>query len=134
LIEGQGSDRLISLVLFRLPQSEMLAGLPEHASDSLLDEFVLVVHQGPGQPEGIVQVVSTDEVEHDEYRGAALPTVLRTGKIVKDLTRLVEHIPPHHIPRAEVNQVPVVDPVMPAQVELAELPAQIVGRLAPEAW
>ena len=74
-----------------------------------------------------------DEPEAGVEGGAALPHVLRFRELAEDRARLVGEVLADDGPGGEVDQVPVVDAVVAAEIEVEEFLAARLGRLL-SAW
>ena len=99
------------------PLGIVVAGVPERPADGLADELVLVVEQALRDPVGVVQLAAADEREGRGDRRAPAPRVVGSGELVEHVPGPVDERAPEHLPGAEVDEVPVVDPVVPAEVE-----------------
>jgi hypothetical protein len=95
-----------------------------------LDQGLAIVDQAAGDPERVVELTTPDEGIGCEHGGAPLPHVLRLREPVQDGARFVDEPGADDMIGREIDQIPIVDAVMAAKVELIELAApRLVGRL-----
>src|SRR5687768_10753621 len=85
------------------------------------------MQQHLGQQERIVQVALAQEVGGCGDGGAASPGVRRRGELAEDVTGFVCQVAADDIRRRQVDQVPVVDAIETANVEVEQV-------FAPRVW
>ena len=102
------------------PRPVVLAAFAQHTADRLVDEVFVVAEQPLGDRERIVEIIAADEEQRGEDRRASLPEVRRSGEVTEQIPRLVDQVATDDVPGTEVDQVPVVDPVDPAEVQVDE--------------
>ena len=106
-----------------------LAGLPEHPPHGLVDEILVVGDQALRDPERVVDLPPPDEGVRAQDRGAPFHRSIGRRELVEDVPRLVVEVLADHPDRRSVDEVPRVDQVVPAQVELEELASSILRGL-----
>ena len=104
-----------------------LAGLAQHPADCLVHQVLVVIDELLGNSICVVQLPAPDEGTRGKDRRPALHRPARPGQVVEDGTRLVDQVFANDVDHATVNQVPGIDQVMTAQVQLVEL-ATPLGR------
>jgi hypothetical protein len=97
------------------------SGLAQPPSCGLVDQVVLVLEQHLGDLERVGHVALPDEVGGADDSGAALPHVPGARQPVQEIARLVEQVASDDVGGAEVDQVPIVDPVRAPQIQIEQL-------------
>jgi hypothetical protein len=87
-----------------------------------------VVRQDLGEGERVVHLALPDEVPGRDDRRPTLPRARRAREPVERPPRLVREVPAHHPRRGAVDEVPVVDAVVPPQVQRVEFAPARLGR------
>ena len=62
-----------------------------------------------------------NEGQRAEDRGPALPGTFRAGEFIQHIARPIEQVIADDVGRTQVDQIPVVDPVVPAKIQLEQL-------------
>src|SRR5689334_8452477 len=98
------------------PRAIFVTRKAEHPTGSFVNEVFVVAEQQLGDLVSVVQLTSTNEISSADDRRAALPHVLRTRELVKNLAWLVEQVAADDMNRTDVNQIPVVNAVMSPEI------------------
>jgi hypothetical protein len=101
-----------------------VGGLPSHVTEGgphrLEDQRFRVGQQQPRDRQGVVDLVVADQEERRGDGGPAAPAVRGGGQFVQRVPWFVEQVPADDPRGGPVDQVPVVDPVVVAEVGVIE--------------
>ena len=107
-----------------------VAGRTQHPAQRLLHERLGIVGERLGEGVRIVELASLQEREGRHERGAPLGPEIGCREPRQRRAVAVDQIAADDVTRGEVDEVPLVDAVVAAQVQLVELGSAIAGRAA----
>ena len=88
----------------------MLAGFAEEPADSFVDQVVGMVKEDVGDSESIVELAVADEGHGADDADALLPKGLSiAGKIIQQISVLIEQPLPQQRITGKIDQIPIVD-------------------------
>lgn len=98
-----------------------LARLAQHPADGLGDQLVRIAGERLGEPKRVVELAPPDERVGTENRCPPLHRPRRLRQAVEDVPRLVDEVFAHDVDRAPVDEIPGIDAIVPADVEIEQL-------------
>ena len=99
----------------------LFAGFAHPPSRGLVDHFVVVSKQHPSDLKGIGYVALPDEIGGADDGDATFPHVFGGRQLPQNVARFIEQVAADYVWSAEVDEIPVVDPICAPQVQVEKL-------------